>query len=239
MPSDTSKKPDLQLLMQAYFAVRDDGRNHWNLIAALVAVGVAVLGFIGTIASQQVCRGPIEADCSPPLVWLFLPLLPLALTALLVQQVAIHFLRSFYERALERLLAGELKCFFLPDTPSGPVLAKPEEHASQGAGPQLPVPCMAHLAQLLFDRAGTGARRWLARLNNYGNSIIMALVNFGVIGLSAWKLHEHPGYWPFLSLYVVLLLSLATLTFKATKASFWDESIRKLEERFKGTLSGT
>ena len=93
-----------ELLLHEHSHVRDSSRNFWALLAALTSIGVVVLGGVVTLAQQPTCRTKEVRDCVPPSVWAIVPLVPLALTSLLVQQVAMHQIRSGYNRDLERAI---------------------------------------------------------------------------------------------------------------------------------------
>jgi hypothetical protein len=193
----------LQVLLTDYVATRDDGRGFWNLVAALIAVGIAILAGAGALASQPTCgrsapvtRGQKAAalHCVPTGAWVVFPLLPLGISALVVQQVAIHQIRAEYERKLEIEIAST---------------AAAEFHTAESG---LPVPSLSRLLQPMFDPPSRTVVFAPMVLLNYSLFLLIATVDLGSVSLAFHELksHEHARILMWILSGACLAVQLAT-----------------------------
>ncbi len=93
---------ELNSLQEEYTRVRDDSRTFWAVISALLSVAVLLVGGLVAIAVES-CHGSVTSNCLAvsDWIWLGLPVGPITVVALVVQQTALSSTRSTYEKAIE------------------------------------------------------------------------------------------------------------------------------------------
>jgi hypothetical protein len=87
---------DRELTIQEWIQLREDSRSFWTISFNAATLGIATLGGVSVLATED----------SPKWVWLGLMSVSLVVMALLTQQLTLQGIRARREREVEELLAG-------------------------------------------------------------------------------------------------------------------------------------
>lgn len=156
--SDRSSQdvPSLDVLLVEHTSLRENARHHWGIVAALTTVGVAVLGGLLALAAQPTCRSPMGSGCPPIKIWGLAPLVPMSVTALLIQMVAMHQVSGTYASNIERAILAHPSAWERPSTKDRAATLPPDL--------MIKAPALGPAIGVLFDprRArGRGISHWV------------------------------------------------------------------------------
>lgn len=197
----------LEVLFRDYGLVREETRSFWLITVALVTVGATALG-----AGLFLFGG--GAPKAPARVWAFVPLLPIGVSGLIIQQMAAHNVHSIYERILERRIQRIV----------GPAVT----------GSRPTIPSYSHLMRSLFEFGGLPWKyRSLPGLQLFFFGII-GLLNLGIylevlaqVTLLSWRLFMFVVYPP------IWLLLVAASVAAFDLPNLWTTTLDLSEESLK------
>lgn len=222
----TASEAYLHVFVQDYVATRNDSRNFWTLVVALVPIGVGVFAGALVLISNAASEPPAR-------VWAFVPLFPLGATALLIQQLAMQNVRGIYERVLERLISEMLESH---RTVSGDTVRAPSENVVAWRRASPPVPGFAHLIRPLFE-FDLPRRRWGIPLLQHVAITVLLAVNVSLL-IEAFA--EASSWW-WRAVMLLVYPPIALILVMALIASFdlpalWNELVKNAGDAFAGEL---